>query len=215
LLIPTIYSATGSSREAWSLIGCVLYNLWTAAKDKRTTFQFDNYNKSGGIEEHIDRALKDVGNRLGNSVEGFLDFLALEGIRYIEGQTIVSRPVSSTRIPPQFTSTIEYLVKQCLFIAGISGSAGESIIEIVPAVIERYGRNARIGERVNEMEELREATRAADQWKLKGGDPDWLIHRGSRLLRVKNLASKKVGLIDDQELNAYLAECEKASDSPK
>ena len=61
--------------------------------------------------------------------------------------------------------------------------------------------------RVNALEELLEARRAADQWKLKGHQIEWLIHRGKRLSHAKNLIER--GRLAYSELSAYLEECEK------
>jgi hypothetical protein len=55
------------------------------------------------------------------------------------------------------------------------------------------------------MEELREAARAARQWKLKERQPEWLVHRGTRLASAITLAEARKQ--DDSELRAYLTEC--------
>jgi TIR domain/AAA ATPase domain len=206
-LIHTIYVDAGASMEAWRLIGRCLNDLWTTAEDKATAFQLTNYRKKGGIGGQIQNDLATVETGLDTEIENFFDFLAVEGVSHLEGQTVVSRPIPVARIHSDHKHAIDLLVEKGLIVAGNKDATGEAVIEIVPAVIEKYWSRARIVSRVNALEELLEARRAADQWKLKGHQIEWLVHRGKRLSHVKNLIERR--RLAYSEMGVYLEECER------
>jgi hypothetical protein len=152
--------------------------------------------------------LTTVETRLRKQVENFFDFLALEGVSHVEEEVVVPRPIPRAHIIHQeYQDAIKVLEEKCLVLAGVSGQTGEPAIEMVPAVIGKYWNKARIIDRVNAMEELREAQRAAQRWELKSRHPEWLIHRGKRLSRIRELLEPK--RLVDSELSAYLEECAK------
>jgi len=205
--IPTIYVDMGSSMEAWPVIGRYLNDLWGRTSNKRTAFQLANYERDGGIAALITGDLTTVETRLGKQAENFFDFLALEGVSHVEDEVVVPVPIPRARIPQEYKDAIKDLEEKCLVVAGVHGVTGEAAIEIVPAVIGKYWNRARIIDRVNAMEELREARRAAQQWELKSRHPEWLIHRGERLSRIRQLLEPR--RLVDTELSDYLAECVK------
>ncbi len=205
-LIQELYNSLGGSTQAWPLVGCCLHTLWAKAEHKQMAFRSPR-GKSEIVNDLIRPIIDNAKRMLGTRVEQFLRFLALEGISYLEGSKIVWRPILWARVPPEFRPTMEFLVEKSLFATGVGGPAEEPIVEIVPAVIERFWPNARIIGYAKESEELREAKRAANQWKMMDCQLDWLIHRGNRLSRVNTLLSQLS--MTDPVLNTYLSECEK------
>jgi hypothetical protein len=206
-LIRTIYADAGARMEAWRLIGRYLNDMWITADDRETAFQLTSYRRKGGIGGYIQGDLQLIENYLNSELENFFDFLAMEGISHIEGSTIVPRPIPVGRIKSEHRDAINSLVEKGLMVAGNMDTSGEAVIEVLPAVMERYWVKARIVARVNGLEELLEARRAADQWKRSDHQVDWLIHRGKRLSHVKQLMETK--RLAYSELNTYLKECEK------
>jgi TIR domain/AAA ATPase domain len=206
-LIHTMYVDIGASMEAWPFIGRCLYNLWLNSKHKRTAFKLDNYRKKGGIAAQIRSDLDAVEAALGPNIEEFFNFLAIEGVSHVEGDEIVPRSIPRARICKEYERAIDLLEQRCLFVAGANNATGEAVTQVVPAVIEKYWDGARIVDRVHAMEEVREARRAAQYWSRKGRQLEWLVHRGGRLLRVKEYIEPR--RLRDFELNDYLEECEK------
>jgi TIR domain/AAA ATPase domain len=206
-LIHTIYVDMGASMEAWPFIGRYLNNLWLKSEHKRTAFKLDNYHRRGGIAAQVRNDLDAVEAALGPNIEEFFNFLALEGVSHVEGDEIVTRPIPRARIHKEHERAIALLEERCLFVAGANNATGEAVTEVVPAVIEKYWDGARIVDRVHTMEEVREARRAAQYWSRRGRQPEWLVHRGGRLLRVREYIEPR--RLRDFELNVYLEECEK------
>jgi len=205
-LIRTIYIDAGARMETWRLIGRCLNDMWVAAEDKETAFRLTNYRKMGSIGGYIQNDLATVEARLGDEVEKFFDFLAIEGVSHVEGQAVVSRPIPVARIQSEHRDVLDFLIEKGLIVAGNMDTTGEDVIEVVPAIIEKYWPNARIAARVNAFEDLLEARRAADQWKRKDHQVEWLVHRGDRLSHVRNLIKSK--RLAYSELNDYLEKCE-------
>jgi Novel STAND NTPase 1 len=204
-LIHSLFVDVGSRMEAWPLIGRCLYNLWNIAADKRQAFKSQNYRQSGGIRNQIEADLAIVESRLGRELEYFFEFLAFEGVSHVEGAIVVPRPIPSARIPQEYRDAIDLLVKSFLFVASGDPLTGEGVIEIIPNLVETYWGKAQIARRALAMEELREAARAARQWKLKERQLEWLVHRGNRLASAIRLTETKK--LTDSELRAYLMEC--------
>jgi hypothetical protein len=206
-LIHSLFVDVGSQMEAWPLVGRCLYNLWDTAADKRLAFKLQNYRDSGGIRNQVEADLDIIESRLGRELEEFLEFLAFEGVSHVEGAIVVPRPIPSARIPQEYQNAIDLLVKNFLFVASGNPLTGEGVIEIIPNLIEKYWGNAQIARRALAMEELREAARAARQWKLRNCQTEWLVHRGNRLASAVRVAEAKK--LTDSELRAYLTECER------
>jgi hypothetical protein len=204
-LIHTIYVDMGASMAAWPYIGRYLNDLRQAAEHKKTAFKLDNYHRRGGIAAQVKNELGTVEATLGSDLDAFFDFLAFEGVSHGEGDEIVTRPIPRARIRQQYERAIQLLEEKCLFTTGANRTTGEPTTEIVPAVMKYWDRS-RIAHRVHANEEVYEAKRAAQYWKLKGRQPEWLVHRGNRLLRVREYAEPR--RLDDL-LNVYLEECEK------
>jgi hypothetical protein len=206
-LIHSLFVDVGSRIEAWPLVGRCLYNLWNTSADKRQAFKLRNYYRSGGIRNQIEADLAIIEPRLGRELEEFFEFLAFEGVSHVEGATVVPRPIPFARVPQEYQNAMDLLIKSFLFVASGNPLTGEGVIEIIPNLIETYWGNAQIARRALAMEELREAARAARQWKLKDRQPEWLVHRGNRLSSVIRLTEAKK--LTDSELRAYLTECKR------
>jgi hypothetical protein len=205
-LIRTIYIDAGARMESWRLIGRYLNDMWIAADDKETAFQLTNYRRKGRIGGYIQGDLETIEHRLNSEMEDFFGFLAMEGVSQVEGKTIVPREIPVARIRSEHRDAIDALVEKGLMVAGNKDLSGEPVIEIVPALIEKHW-GARIVARVNALEEFHEARRAADKWKRKDHQIEWLIHRGKRLSLVRQLIESR--RLAYSELNTYLNECEK------
>ena len=205
-LIQALYSSLGGCTQAWPLVGCCLNSLWVTAENKQTAFRSPR-DKNEIIIDHLRPIIANAVRKLGVRVEQFFRFLTLEGISHVEGGKIVWRPIPQAKVPPDLRPTIDFLVDKSLFTSGVGGQTEEPIVEIVPAVIERFWPNAPIMEYAKDSEELREAKRAADQWKMHDCQSDWLVHRGTRLAGVNTLLSQRT--MTDPVLDAYLLECKK------
>jgi hypothetical protein len=206
-LMHTIYVDIGARMEAWPFIGRYLNNLGRQSEHKRTAFKLDNYHRRGGIAAQVRNDLDAVEAALGPNTEEFFNFLALEGVSHVEDDEIVTRPIPRARIPKEYESAIALLEERCLFVAGANNATGEAVTEVVPAVIGEYWDGARMVNRVHDIEEVREARRAAQYWMRKGRQAEWLVHRGNRLLQIREYLEPR--RVSDFELNAYLEECEK------
>jgi hypothetical protein len=191
--------------EAWPLIGRCLYNLWNTAADKRQAFKSRSYSESGGIRNLIEADLSIVESRLGKQLEDFFEFLAFEGLSHVDRAMVVPRPIPSVRIPQEYQVAIDLLIKSFFLVAGGDPITGEGVIEIIPTLIETYWGKAQLARRASAMEELREAARAARQWKIKERQPEWLVHRGHRLTSAITLTEAKK--LNDSDLHAYLTAC--------
>jgi hypothetical protein len=188
-----------------------LYNLWKNADNKQTAFR-QSRDKSEIVSNVVLPTIEKAERMLDPRVEQFLRFLTLEGVSHLDARKNVWGPIRWARVPQEFKPTMELLVKNFLFASG--GAPAERILEIVPPVIEQFWPKARgrILEYAKESEELREAKRAAEQWKTNDCQLDWLIHRGNRLARVKTILNRlSLNQLSETDpvLNDYLLECEK------
>jgi hypothetical protein len=121
-LIHTIYVDIGANMEAWPLIGRCLNDLWLAAEHKRTAFKLVNYHRRGRIAAQIKNDLGTVEAALGSNIEGFFNFLALEGVSHVEGDKIVTRPIPRARIHKEYERAVQLLERACLCVAGANNT---------------------------------------------------------------------------------------------
>jgi hypothetical protein len=208
MLLMTVYNDMGGSVESWPMIGTYLHNLWERAADadKKTAFKLKNYNDRGKIKEYIERLVRGMEADLGGELHNFFEFLALEGVSYVIDQRVVPRPIPKTRIPEKYEKLIERKLQDAgMCVLGLVDAHKNPAIQIVPVVIEKHWPKANLAERASKMDELLGARRAVRRWIYNDRHADWLVHRGGRLRRVRNLMEEH--RLEDPELRDYLAEC--------